>query len=317
MQRIIIAAVVLLLIQIGLAVTVNMSNRNFDAFVPNDRLLKFETATVDSITIFGKTEEQLVLKKDHASWVLPGLFSAPADMQQVQALLDKLADLKQGLAVATSKEAAGRFKVADDLFERRIVLRQGDTVVADLYTGASPGFHQLHVRVAGHDEVMTVELSDYEFESDGESWVDKNIVQVQEKDIKSVVSTEYSLERSGEGWQLEGLQEDQELNSQQVENLLKQISGMTIQTVMDPQEVSSQFEKAPALQYTLSYTNGNQEDFVFSKPGDEYYLLKTSNRDFFFKVDNWMVEAIQKVKRADLVQAKKTESATESNSTGK
>ncbi len=307
MHRIIYAAMLLFVVQIGLVVTMNMNDQSLDAFVANTNLLDFDADSVDLVIITDSKGQQLEIKKQQASWLLPSKFSAPADKKQVEDFLDVLADLKQGMAVATTKEAAARFKVADIDFQHRIVVKQGEKVVVDLYTGSSPGFRQLHVRVSGHDEVVTVELSDYEFEPVVSNWINKNLVQVSQEKISNVKMADFILKRHDDQLLIQGLHEDEDTVVEQVDILLKKISGLTIQTVVDPAEVAALFEEEPFLEFSLSYVDGNKEDFVFVKQQGEEYILKTSEHDFFFKVENWMVDAIKKVTRKDLVRNKKIE----------
>lgn len=90
-----------------------------------------------------------MLEKSATGWILPETFSEPADAEQVDKLLEKLATVKQGLAVATTEGAPKRFKTAEDAFERHLVIKEGDNTVGDFYLGSSAGFRHSHVRKAG------------------------------------------------------------------------------------------------------------------------------------------------------------------------
>ena len=165
MKKIIIIAAALLVLQIGLAVTLHVGDRGSAIMTPDTPLLGFAVDAVTAVEITGPEKDRIVLQKRGTSWVLPDSFAAPANTEQVSALLARLAGLKQGFAVATSSAAAKRFKVADDLFQRHVVIKAGDSVVGDLYVGTSPGFRQIHARKAGAEGVFAVELSTFEMET--------------------------------------------------------------------------------------------------------------------------------------------------------
>ena len=301
MKRIIPIAALLLIIQIALAVVLNITDKSLDSFTPEDKLLNFVAAAVDSITLYGEGDKKLVMEKQNSAWVLPDTFSALVNVKQLTALLDKLSEMKQGLAVATSKEAAQRFKVAEEVFERHVLLRQDGKVVADFYIGTSPGFRQVHARVTGRDEIVTVGLSAFELGLDADSWIDKNVLHIKDKDIEAVKLDDISLERVSGEWQLQGLQDNQTTNREEVKALLSNMRLLTIQTVVDPTETGVLFKNEPFLRYTLILTGGNSVDYIFAKSEQENYLLKVSNSDFVFQLNKWALDDIKKVTRDRLV----------------
>jgi hypothetical protein len=139
MQRIIIVAAVLLLVQIGLtAVTMTGGNRDYSAFVPEAPFLEFTPDQVASLQISDGEGTQVTLKKRENGWVMAEFNNAPANGNQIEELLQRLAAEKKGFAVATSPSAAPRFKVAPDEFETHVVLADEAATLADFYVG-TPG----------------------------------------------------------------------------------------------------------------------------------------------------------------------------------
>lgn len=302
MQKVIIAASVLLIIQIGLTVALNVNTRTMEAFVPQQKLLEFEPDLVNRVSIEGE-DGVLFLQKQESSWLLPEVFSVPADTNQVSTLLDKLAEFKQGLAVATSREAANRFKVSEELFERHLVLSSDDKIVADLYVGTSPGFRQVHVRRAGRDEIVTVALSTFELEATADKWLDKNLVQVKVDDLKVLEFREFSVEKQEGGWQLAGLGPGQQTNTDEVQSLLNKVSGLVAEDVVDPEKGDQLFAGDPVLEFTVTLQDNSTIDYLFAQPEEDTYVLKRSDREFLFKVSSWVVDDLKKLTRDKLLTA--------------
>lgn len=312
MKKIIIIAAALLVLQIGLAVTLHVGDRGSSIVTPDTPLLGFAADAVTALEITDPEKDRIVLQKNGTSWVLPDVFAAPANTEQVSALLARLAGLKQGFAVATSSAAAKRFKVADDLFQRHVVIKAGDSVVGDLYVGTSPGFRQIHARKAGSEGVFAVELSTFEMETGADQWLDKNMFKIKEEDIDTIAFADFTLQKKESGWQLVGLPEGQVTDAKAAGDLVAKVSGLTVQTILKPQEAEPLFTKAPALHYTITRKGGGAADFRLVKAEGDYYVLKQSERDLFCKVHSLLVESLVKVGRDSLsatVQAAEPEKA--------
>lgn len=109
-----------------------------------------------------------------AAWRLES--GLPADDDKVNDLLDKLAELAAPWPVATSADSAERFAVTEDNHQRRLVLEDAEDVVADVFLGTSPGYRRVHARVAGEDEVYSIDFSNYEAPTDADQWLDKGLL---------------------------------------------------------------------------------------------------------------------------------------------
>jgi hypothetical protein len=203
MQRLIFAAVALLLVQLGLILLVNSGNKGLESAPANTSFLDVSGKSVDSMELTDGEGKKLLITKKENTWILPGLQNAAADKGQVNSLLDKLQGLKQGFVNATSAEAAKRFKVAKDSFERHVVLKAGDSVVGDFYVGTSPGFRQVHCRREGSDNIVALPLSTYELDVDGSKWLDKNVLHLEQKNISVIHLPAVNLSLIDKKWQLD------------------------------------------------------------------------------------------------------------------
>lgn len=301
MNKIIKFAAVLMVLQIGLAVALHLGGNDTDLQTPNTPLLGFAADAVTTLIITDPEKGELVLQNSGTGWILPGAFNAPANADQVTALLTRLAGLKQGYSVATSAAAGKRFKVADDLFQRHVVVKTGESVVGDLYVGTSPGFRQIHARKAGSAGVVAVELSTFELEAGTEQWLDKNMMQIKEEDITTLAFADFVLEKRDNAWQLRNLQDGQTTDAKAAADLVAKVSGLTVQTVIGPQEAEPLFAKTPALHYTVTRKGGGIVEFRLVKGEGDFYVLKQSEREVYCKVHNLQVENLLKAGRDSLI----------------
>ncbi|HKJ88702.1 MAG TPA: DUF4340 domain-containing protein, partial [Gammaproteobacteria bacterium] len=244
------------------------------------------------------------------AWLLPGLYKAPADEKKVESLLHKLAALKEGLAVATTKGAAKRFKVGKDNFERHIILKAGDRTVADFFLGTSPEFRMVHARVHDRPEVVSVKLSTYEVEAQPDRWLDHQLAAVGREKINTLTMGDISLVRKDPSWSLAGLAPDQKLDPDQVNDLLEKVSTLTVDGVVDPAAGQELFKKKPALTIAMTLTDHSKRTYTFAKgTKKDDYLLKSSARHQLFKVGSYEVKELQKFSRKSLIKTEKEASA--------
>lgn len=292
MQRIIIAAAALLILQIGLAVALNLSGPQYETAIPDTPFATFNPDTVDSIEITGTEGKQVVLRKTESGWVIPATQKAPADSKRISGLLEKLATIKQGLAVATTAGSAGRFKTAEDDFERHIVFRQADSIVADFYLGTAAGIHNTYARKSGQDEVVRIPLNGFDVEPSADKWLDKGLAKIPEDNLAQIIFPAFTLTREDNVWRLEGVPAE-ETNGEEVARLVKNISDFTVQSVLEPEQVAALFDQQPALAFSAKKNNGTTVDYLLAKPEEEYYVLKLSNSGLYFKIYKWQVEGLK------------------------
>ncbi|MCI5161964.1 MAG: hypothetical protein D3917_08055 [Candidatus Electrothrix sp. AX5] len=312
MKAIIYAAAVLLFLQIGLTVAVHQQQAvNLESTAPDSSFLAFTPKSISSVLINGPENEELVLQKSDKGGIMPGAFSAPVSKGQVDGLLQKLADARQGLAVATSTGAAKRFKTAEDDFERHVTLKQGDAVVGEFYLGTSAGMRNSHVRKADQDAVVSISVSSHEVDVEADSWLDRTLADLSKDDLKAVTLADISLIKKEEGkekvWLLDGATKE-ETEKEAVDKLLNKVTAISVQSVLDPATSAELFTKDPAVQFTVTKQDDSKVTYAFAKNDDkkdnkeeDYFILKMSNNELYFKVGKWLVDDLTEAKREKLL----------------
>lgn len=149
-------------------------------------LLAFDQSKADKLTIEGPSQARVDLTRKDEHWVVAQAGDFAADGAQVAQLLARLSALKPGPAVATSSEAAERFKVADSSFERRLSVDVGGKRVGTLLLGNSLGAHETLARKAGDHDIVGVDLPTYEVSAKADDWLDKSVLQVPRDQLAAV-----------------------------------------------------------------------------------------------------------------------------------
>lgn len=315
MKKWLYAGTLLFIVQIGMALLIHSNVRQFEAFTPQAALLSFSPHEVDVMKVFGQDSNQVTLTKVNGKWLFPAQkHRVPADNAKIEDLLKKLATLKQGLAVATTKGAAKRFEVSEDVFQRHIILQKGDQIIADFYLGTSPGFKMVHARVQGRDEIVSVKLNTYDIETDYDNWLDRDMLKVAKDTVKGLAIGEIELTKKDNSWTLMNQTEGEEVNGVEIDNLVERISSLPVEGIVDFQESSKLFEQKPDLEITMTLSDNSSKTYTFAKPEEEnHYLLKSSDHEYLLKVNSWTVDEIKKVDSKVLVTSKDTDHETKDN----
>jgi hypothetical protein len=301
----------LLVVQLVLAMVVNLTGHDYGAFEPQEKLLAFDPKTVDDLRI-ADGENSLELHRRDGRWRLPASGDFPADQGAVDQLLDKLAGLEKGWPVATTAGAAKRFKVDDETFERKLTLLAKDQPQAVLYVGISPGFRKVYVRPEGEDAVYAVAFNTWEANAKQEDWIDKGILRLDQSEVTRVEMPGFVLERDGDALKLAGLGEGEKIKQDDARALLGELTGLRIESLLGTEAKPEYRQDEPALELKVVRKDGDALSYRFSKPKDgAYYVLKRSDLDQYFKVAEFTVDPIKDTVREKLVQAKPEEGSSE------
>lgn len=295
MKKILLAATVLLIIQVGLVVFTHTSSRMDLSAPPESSLLTLKAAEVTQFTITDVQGEQVRLASKEGKWVLPDIGDAPADQAAVENLLAKLEGLRQGFVVASSSEAAKRFKVEEQHFERHLTVFQGEDQVTDLYLGTAPSYREVHARRAGSDDIVAVTLASYELWSTPNQWLDKQMAAIAEENITAITSAELSLTRE----QTEGQGDDEQppgwaladgtvadaTAANELAHLLGNLSVISAQ-------VNDSTPREILLTLTVTDDAGTELVYTFMREGEENPLLLRSDRELLLTLDESTLDAL-------------------------
>ena len=293
----------LLVAQLVLAVAVNLTDEDYEAFQAQEKLLVFDAQAVNGLRI-EDGQDSVVLNKRDGEWVLPESGDFPASAGSVDGLLDKLAGLEKGWPVATTSGAVRRFKVDDEQFERKLTLLSEQAPLAELYVGTSPGFRKVHVRPAGDDAVFAAAFNSWEANAKVDDWIDKDILKLDEAEMTRVEMPDFVLQREDDKLKLSNLGEGEAMNMEEARAFISKLAGLRIQSLLGAEANTEYQQDEPVLEVVIAQKDGDDLSYRFSKPEEaSYYVLKRSDFEHYFKVAEFTVDPIKETVREKLVQA--------------
>ena len=306
MNRLSLKLAAVLGLQLVVALVLWAGGPDYNAFKAKEPLLAFDAAKVDRIEIAEGSANSVALVKEDGKWVIPSSAGFPADAAKVSGLLTKLAGLKKGWPVATSAEAAKRFKVSDDAFERRVVLKSGGGTLGELLLGTSPNFKSVSVRAGGDANVYSVAFAAYEAGARGDEWQDRSLLNIQQDQIASIAIGDVLLERKDGKYVLPGLAAGQKQDETATYRLAGALSYPVFEAVVGKGAEAQAKVNAPDIEITVKRTSGEPIVLKYKKEAaGGAYLFTSSANNFLFRASEAAMEPIAKAKRETLIEAPK------------
>jgi Domain of unknown function (DUF4340) len=299
-----------LALQLALAVGLGLRGDRLGPAAAGALLIDAKLDGIDQLVIDGpavndaagaKPARVELLKRD-SRWRLPGYHDAPADAARVTSLLERIGKLHRGLPVATTDAAAQRFKVADDEYERRLVMSAGKQALATLYLGNSPGVRKSYARTSADTSVHAVELAAVDLNTAASDWFDQGLLARDEKSIARIDAagaggTGFTLRRGAKdanpAWQAQGLPGDKAVDAAKADALARAIANFRVHAILATAAQAEWQQDAPVLRLTLEDAQGKSVSWVLSKPkSGDFHVLKTSDQAWFFEVKDWSARSL-------------------------
>lgn len=251
-----------------------------------------QLAQADSVVLSSKDGE-LVLTKQGENWQL-GSSGLPVSQSKLDNLLRDLTALKTGWPVAQSSEAQSRFSVADDKFEQKLALKQGDKLLHRLYLGDSPAFRQLYLRTDGDDAIYKAPLNRFELSVDESAWLDKQLLRLPV--IEQIAQGDNSLSRQGDNWQLLLNGESHSADSAAARELVTKLSALSVLKRAAKAPLSSDITELSVRSSTRDY----QYQLVKQ---DDTALIRRNDIDHWFELSQTQFEQLSNLDWTALVKS--------------
>jgi len=286
-----------------------------------DPLVTFDFAIVDELRIAGGQEQEdglieLFLNDENSdAWAMPG--GLPVDASRIESLSEVLERDRWTWPVASTSDAAKRFEVTDENFQRRLQLLAGEDEIATLYLGTSPGFRRIHAREADSEKIYAIKLAAYDLPLKQDDWLDKSLIEAPAGIEAMGRPGLWEAELDGEGeWTLP----DSSLAAKRSELASMATRFETLRVIGVSEEAP---DRAPDLSFEITAAGVNVR-YDFYRPEEEENedkndnadesedaelsasirdtLVKSSLRDEYFRVSSFTVDQLDKTLE-DLTEA--------------
>jgi hypothetical protein len=291
----------LLAAQLLLAIGLHLAGADYTAFEPEGPLVAFDADAIDGLTI-ADADGSVRLARTDDGWVLPDRGDFPADTASVDRLLENLGKLEKGWPVATTAGALERFEVANDTFERRIALLDGDAEQAVLYVGTSPGLRKAHLRPAGDDQVYAGEFSTWEAGASPDDWIDKDRLTLDADSITAITLPDVKLERDGETFKVVDLADGETARPEAIATLVSRLSTLRIQSVAEAPDLP---DGEPSRIIELTRKDAEPLTYQIWKADDDggAAQLRRSDVEQTLDIAGFLAQQLIDTDRAALVEA--------------
>lgn len=299
-------------VQLALAAGLSFSGSDFSRYQSDEPLIAFDKDKVDAISIGESGGASVELVKKDGRWLIPSMADFPANQKLAAEFLDKVGGLQKGWPVATTSDAAERFKLDDDNYERKVVLKSGGEDVAELMIGSSPGFRKANVRIPDENEIYSVEIATYDAGVRGEEWMNRDFLDIERDKITSISIGDVKLEKKDGKLTLADLKDGETVKETELPRLINAVVNPAFDAVNGKgDEALAKLDPAD-FEVKVEREGGDPLTYRFKKEeGGGAYLYASSAHPYVFRVSESSVKALAEAKHANLVQVKVEEKKEE------
>lgn len=251
----------------------------------NDRqavLQGLERSAITQIEVSAGSADAITLNRQAEGWTLD--LGLPASRSKVASLLGALLESDPGYAVAQTDEAARRFAVSEDNFERRITLTGSDaTTVA--YLGTSPSFRKIHARRGGDADIFVIDLNSYDAPITVNDWLDRSLLAKRDVQSLSLYGTEFTLEDSA--WRRP---DSQNVDVDAMETLLQALASLQVTGLLSDDEDLA--DVGEALRLEVGVGTARTRLTILETPKSERYYLRSEDYPHTFSTSAYDAERL-------------------------
>jgi len=292
---------ILLVAQILLAFGIRQAN-DMKSNASAAKLITANLAPIDRIFIDENNKGKLTIEKKNDIWTLPDKSGFPASKERVQQLIDKLKGMSRVWPVATTEDAAPRFKVASNSYVDRVVLGAAGRDLVSAYIGSPAGYNKVHLRLDKENEIHAVELSSRDISTNVDDWIDREVAEVDSEKVNSIALPKFTLSRKGKGFEITLAGKTSELDATVSGEVFDNASGINISDVLGNVEKPEYGLATPAFQFDITMAGGKKLTYAFGVlQGTKFYVLRQPNGPFFLKVDSWFVDRLKDIVPSEMV----------------
>lgn len=241
-------------------------------------LVPVETDTVAELRIQRPADEApVVIKKQGSAWRLSAPLEADADQSKVDAVLQRLAELKVLRVISENANKHERLEVSEDTGVHVVAVDENGDELINLYVGSVQAGRTV-VRKAGEDRTLTVENSiKYAFSQDLRSWRNRKVTVQDPAELHTVVfqpreGESYTFERGEDDlWhQAEGETALERFDGTKVQNVIASLSKITATDFAAPDvTVESAGLTEGVARVELRYGAAEEESDATGEPATE------------------------------------------------
>ncbi len=262
--------------------------------------------------------KRVALAKDGQQWVLPEADAFPADGDRVAPLLRKIEQLRTGRLVTVTEGSHVRLQVAEQKFNRKMLITWSDGAQNTLLLGSTAGAGATHFRLLEDDEVyLTADLTPWEANTAASNYIDTQFFSVPRDAITAITlqngNGSFTFAKRDEKWTWSESTADETLDDTVLNGLLSQVSSVRmIAPLGKVPKPSYGFEQPLATATITSEVGGALQEHVLRVGAEREgnYVFSASGAEYYVSVSAYTAGHLIDKTHADFVQASPEEEAS-------
>ncbi|MGQ9667459.1 MAG: DUF4340 domain-containing protein [Anaerolineae bacterium] len=253
------------------------------------------------LTVKDSQGAEVVLERKAGTWVLPNEDDYPCDENRVKEFLDKVASLQSNRLVTENSTSHRRLRVADDAFERQIIITMEDGVSYTLYLGTSPAYQVTHARRAGQNQVYLVSgIGIADVSTLTTAWLNAKYFSVPQDQVTAFTiqnaqgTFRFTKDDAGK-WRMEGLAEGETLDENVVKTLLSRLEAWWMMKPLGKTEKPEYGFDKPNAVITVEAKDqaGTPKTYtvtVGARMEDNSYVIRSSESPYYVQVSEFSAQ---------------------------
>lgn len=260
-----------------------------------------DTSKVVKLAVKDSQGTEVVLEKKAGAWVLPNVDDYPCDEKRVKEFLDKTASLQSKRLVTENSTSHRRLRVADDAFERQIVITTEDGTSYTLYLGTSPAYNVTHARRAGQNQVYLVSgINISDASTLATAWLNAKYFSVPQDQVTAFTiqnaqgTFRFTKDDAGK-WSMEGLAAGETLDENVVKTLLGRLEAWWMMEPLGKTEKPEYGFDKPTAVITVEAKDqaGSSRTYtitVGARMEDNSYVIRSSESPYYVRVSEFSAQ---------------------------
>jgi len=284
----------------------------------------FNRDAVTGITITnGADGKQIRLAKlDDGTWGLADVDNYPVQDDRITSLFGILTALDTSRLVSDNETNQRRLKVADEEYERKVEISQGDQIIT-LYVGSSGGANATHTRIAGANAVyLNRDISGTSISTEITTWAKTDYIVVDSTKVVSMTLTNangtFEFEKVNDVWQMVGLAEGETFNEENFTALLDKIVAFNLRKPLGTEALPEYGIDTPLATVTIvvrdTLVSGEDEnsagqtldttyELVIGARYEDGYAVKSNKSNFYVLASAFYATDFTEETRAEFLVA--------------
>jgi phage pi2 protein 07 len=254
--------------------------------------LNVPPAAVNNLVLADMQNNSLTLKKSAQGWeVQQNNTIAPANTEQVDALINALTRSPAGWPVSTSEDALGRFAVAENDYQWKVTVKSDNPAVTEtIFLGTTVNSAKRHARHSNNSSVYALNYSLSDKAVNAKDWLKRDVLALSVQNLVSINAGDYVLNRVNNEWRFPDQTAKEVVDQELVEMFTARLNSLRIDNLASGPLLDKLKNEKPIQSIVLTASADNDKTagdkirewvYEFYKVDDKNYVKRKDVENFY------------------------------------